>query len=77
MQEIRFTSTTRQAYNYKEVYESFQDAIFTLEDAQKDYFDRARKAPSREGTEFWENQADDALRHKNILIEFYQNLYAE
>lgn len=76
MQEIHFTSTTRQAYNYKEVYESFQDAIYTLEDAHKDYLDRARKAPSREGQEFWKKQAYEAIKHRNILNDFYHNLYA-
>lgn len=75
MNEIHFTSTTRQADNYNEVYESFQDAIYTLEDAHKEYLDRSRKAKSREGQKFWKKQAHEALRHRNVLSDFYHNLY--
>lgn len=75
MGAIVFKSFTRIAPEYKDVFESFQDAIYSLEDDYKEYLEKAKNEKNEKGQQFWLDMANDTLTHRNILNDFYKHLY--
>lgn len=75
MGDIVFKSFTRVAPDYREVFESFQDAIYSLEDDYKEYMEKADNEKNEKGRQFWYDMAQDSLKHRNILNDFYRHLY--